>query len=150
MGGGYISGDYKSNCEQAVKLLRGVAKSSGLFKVSKDGVCKDFPTLTYLTSDSTGHVEIANAITASFSAYGIELKTSALGLKDFLSARTSGNYSMARFSWTSAYDDPASFLTLWTAGAGSNPQYFVFFSENFYNIFYLRPLTTGQTCDLII
>ena len=27
---------------------------------------------------------------------------------------------MARFSWTAAYDDPASFLTLWAAGAGSN------------------------------
>ena len=123
MGGGYFSvkaKDYEANCEQAIKLLRGVAKSSGLFKVSKDGVCKDFPTLTYLTSDSTGHVEIANAITASFSEHGIELKTSALGLRDFLKARAGGDYSMARFSWTAAYDDPASFLTLWTASAGSN------------------------------
>lgn len=123
MGGGYFSvkaEDYAANCDQAVELLRGVASSSGKFKVSKDGVCQGFPDLTFLTSASAGHVEIANAITASFHAHGIELKTSVLELSDFLEARSKGDYSMARFSWTAAYDDPASFLTLWAAGAGSN------------------------------
>ena len=122
-GGGYYSvkaEDYASNCEQAVKLLRGVADSSGKFKVTKNGVCEGFPTLTYLTSESAGHVEIANEITESFQAHGIELKTSVLKLSEFLNARAKGDYSMARFSWTAAYDDPASFLTLWAAGAGSN------------------------------
>jgi oligopeptide transport system substrate-binding protein len=123
MGGGYFSTDaedYAANCEQAVELLRGVAESSGKFEVSKNGVCRDFPALMLLTSDSAGHVEIANAITASLKAHGIELKTAVLELPDFLEARAKGDYSMARFSWTAAYDDPASFLTLWAAGAGSN------------------------------
>ena len=123
MGGGYFSTaaeDYADNCAQAVELLRGVAESSGKFNVSKNGVCEDFPTLTFLTSESAGHVEIANAITANFHAHGIELRTSVLELSDFLAARAKGDYSMARFSWTAAYDDPASFLTLWAAGAGSN------------------------------
>ena len=122
-GGGYFSTEadaYQANCDRAVKLLRGVAASSGKFSVSMDGVCKDFPTLTYLTSDSVGHVEIANAITASFRAYGIEMRTSALELGAFLDARARGDYSMARFSYTAAYDDPAAFLTLWATGAGSN------------------------------
>lgn len=122
-GGGYFSvaaADYESNCDRAVELLRGVAKSSGAFKVSKDGVCKDFPELTFLTSDSSGHVEIANAIGESFDAHGISLKISALDQKGFLDARAKGDFSLARFSWTAAYDDPASFLSLWTAGAGSN------------------------------
>lgn len=122
-GSGYFSvdpADYDKNCEQAVELLRSVAKSSGAFKVSKDGVCKGFPELTFLTSDSSGHVEIANAIGESFEAYGISLKISALDQADFLEARAKGDFSLARFSWTAAYDDPASFLSLWTAGAGSN------------------------------
>ena len=122
-GGGYYSvspEDYEENCKRAVELLRGAAKSSGAFKVSKDGVCKDFPELTYLTSDSTGHVEIANALAECFKAYGITLNISALSQREFLKARETGAFSMARFSWTAAYDDPASFLSLWTAGAGSN------------------------------
>lgn len=122
-GGGYFSvsrKDYEANCRRAVELLRDAAKSSGAFTVSKDGVCADFPTLTFLTSDSAGHVEIANAITETFQKYGIEMKTSALDLTSFLRARSEGDYSLARFSWMAAYDDPATFLTLWVTGAGSN------------------------------
>ena len=122
-GGGYFSvraEDSERNSAAAVELLRSVAKSSGKFKVSKDGVCSDFPELTYLTSNSSGHVEIAKALAERFSEYGIPLKTTILELQDFLDARASGAYSMARFSWTAAYDDPGAFLTLWASGAGSN------------------------------
>ena len=122
-GGGFYSvdpADYEQNCKEAVELLRGAAKSSGLFTVSKDGVCEGFPELTYLTSDSAGHVEIANEIAACFREHGITLKTSALELNAFLDERAKGSFSLARFSWTAAYDDPAVFLTLWAAGAGSN------------------------------
>lgn len=119
-GGGYLGTDYKANCDRAAELLRSVAVSSGAFTVSDDGVCEGFPELTFLTSNSAGHVEIANEITAAYAKYGIELKTTALEMNAFLQARDRGDYSMARFSWTAAYDDPASFLTLWAAGAGSN------------------------------
>ena len=122
-GGGFFSvrpEDEAKNCAAAVELLRSVAESSGKFKVSKDGVCSGFPELTYLTSNSKGHVEIANELTSRFGEYGIPLKTTILELPEFLDARAAGAYSMARFSWTAAYDDPGAFLTLWASGAGSN------------------------------
>ena len=103
-----------------MELLRAVAKSSGAFSVSEDGICEGFPELTFLTSESSGHVEIANALTECYQACGISLKTSVLDQSSFLQARANDDFSMARFSWTAAYDDPASFLLLWSAGAGSN------------------------------
>ena len=41
-------------------------------------------------------------------------------MTDFLAARASGNYSIVRHSWSADYDDPVSFLAMWTTGAGSN------------------------------
>lgn len=122
-GNGYFSAaadDYAANCARAEELLRAAAKSSGKFTVSDDGVCSGFPTLTFLTSESAGHVEIANAITDCFQKHGIELKTTALEMQPFLKARAQGDFSLARFSWMAPYDDPAIFLSLWATGAGSN------------------------------
>ena len=119
-GGGYYSvksEDYAANCDQAVKLLQAVADSSGKFSVSKLGRCVDFPTLSLLTSDSFGHVEIANYLRDLFSDYGIKLTISAPDLNTFLAEREKGAFSITRSSWTGDYDDPMLFLNLWsTAG----------------------------------
>ena len=62
-GGGYYPADsesYEANCRKAIELLQAAADSSKKFTVSKSGQCKDFPELKVLTSDSFGHVDIAN------------------------------------------------------------------------------------------
>lgn len=122
-GGGYFStaaADYDANCAEAVSLLRQVAASSGAFTVSEQGVCSGFPELSYLTSDSAGHVEIAEYLKELYAGYGIPLIVSAQDMTAFLASRAEGNYSIVRHSWSVDYDDPVSFLELWTTGAGSN------------------------------
>ena len=122
-GGGYFStdaADYAANCAEAVSLLRQVAASSGAFTVSEQGVCSGFPELSYLTSDSAGHVEIAEYLKTLCAGYGITLTVSAQDMTTFLASRAEGNYSIVRHSWSADYDDPVSFLALWTTGAGSN------------------------------
>ena len=103
-----------------MSLLRQVAASSGAFTVSEQGVCSGFPELSYLTSDSAGHVEIAEYLKELYAGYGIPLIVSAQDMTAFLASRAEGNYSIVRHSWSVDYDDPVSFLELWTTGAGSN------------------------------
>lgn len=122
-GGGYYSTaaeDYEANCAKAVALLREAAASSGLFTVNGEGVCSGFPALTYLTSDAAGHVAIADYLKTLWAGYGIELTVSVQDMEAFLASRASGAYSIVRSSWSADYDDPVSFLALWTSGAGSN------------------------------
>ena len=116
-GGGYYSvkdEDYRSNCKEALKLLRAVAESSGKFTVSKSDRCVDFPELKVLTSDSFGHVDIANYLVELYANYGIKLTVSAPDLNTFLAERDKGEYSITRSSWTADYDDPTLFLNLWS------------------------------------
>ena len=122
-GGGYYSTapeDYESNCRRALQLLRSVAGSSGAFTVSDSGICEGFPTLSFLTSDSAGHMNIASYLHSLYAQYGITLTVDAPDLAAFLQKREEGNYSIVRHSWTADYDDPYSFLALWSTGAGSN------------------------------
>lgn len=122
-GGGYYStdpADYDTNCAKAVSLLREVAASSGAFTVSEQGVCSGFPELSYLTSNSNGHVDIATYLRELYARYGITLSVAAQEMPEFLESRAEGRYSIVRNSWNADYDDPLSFLDQWTTGAGSN------------------------------
>ncbi len=121
-GGGYYAvgvADYEDNCKQAVKLLKAAAKSSGKFTVSDSGRCKGFPALSYLTSDSTGHVDIANYLRDLYADYGITLNVSSVNMTTFLAEREKGDYSIIRHSWTADYDDPLLFLMLWSTSSNS-------------------------------
>ena len=121
-GSGYYAvgvADYEDNCKQAIKLLKAAAKSSGKFTVSDSGRCKGFPALSYLTSDSAGHVDIANYLKDLYSDYGITLNVSAVDLSTFLADRDKGEYSIIRHSWMADYDDPLLFLMLWSTSSNS-------------------------------
>ena len=116
-GGGYFKAsteDYSENVKQALKLLRAVADSSKKFTVSNADRCVDFPELKVLTSDSFGHVDIANYLRDLYAKYGITITISAPDLNTFLAERDKGEYSITRSSWTADYDDPTLFLNLWS------------------------------------
>ena len=116
-GGGYYKAaaeDYSENVKQALSLLRAVADSSKKFTVSKADRCVDFPELKVLTSDSFGHVDIANYLRDLYAKYGIKITISAPDLNTFLAERDKGEYSITRSSWTADYDDPTLFLNLWS------------------------------------
>ena len=80
----------------------------------------DFPTLTYLYNTSEGHKAIAEAIQATFAGIGITMNLENQEWATFLDTRKAGNYSIARNGWLGDYNDPISFLDMWTTQSGNN------------------------------
>lgn len=121
-GAGYFSvnkDDYKANCDEAIKLLADVAKSSGKFTVEGDTVT-GFPTLTYITNEGTLHEQIATYMKEVYETYGITMKIEVQEWNTFLDTRKSGDYSFARNGWLADYNDPISFLDMWLTESGNN------------------------------
>ncbi len=84
------------------------------------GQFSDFPTLTYLYNTSEGHKAIAEAIQATFAGIGITMNLENQEWATFLDTRKAGNYSVARNGWLGDYNDPISFLDMWTTQSGNN------------------------------
>jgi len=80
----------------------------------------DVPTLTYLYNTSEGHKAIAEAIQATFAGIGITMNLENQEWATFLDTRKAGNYSVARNGWLGDYNDPISFLDMWTTQSGNN------------------------------
>ncbi|HOP10411.1 MAG TPA: peptide ABC transporter substrate-binding protein [Oscillospiraceae bacterium] len=126
-GTGYYSvaaEDYSSNCDQAITLLKEVAASSGKFTVSEDNKVVGFPELSYIFNTSTGHQKIAEYLQAVFGTYGFTINVSSQEWGTFLNTRKNGDYSIARNGWLGDYNDPISFLDMWTTNSGNNDTQF--------------------------
>ncbi|WP_026527296.1 peptide ABC transporter substrate-binding protein [Butyrivibrio sp. VCD2006] len=80
----------------------------------------DFPSLTYLYNTSESHKAIGEAIQATMGAVGIDLKLENQEWATFLDTRKAGDYSIARNGWLGDYNDPISFLDMWTTASGNN------------------------------
>ena len=89
----------------------------------------DFPTFTYLYNTSAGHKAIAEYIQSAFSAYGINMQLQNQEWATFLVTRKAGNYGVARNGWLGDYNDPISFLDMWTSGSGNNDVQFGKYSD---------------------
>ena len=121
-GSGYFSvdpDDYKENCDEALRLLTEVADTSGKFTV-EDSKVVGFPTLTYITNESSTHAGIAEYLRRAWGNYGITVTVQLQTWADFLNTRQSGDYSIARYGWVGDYNDPISFLDIWTTDSGNN------------------------------
>lgn len=120
-GSGYYStasADLASNRASAVELI----KSAGYtFDGSK---FTNFPKITYITNNSSGHVAIAEYLQTTFAAYGISMEIQKQEWADFLATRKAGQYSVARNGWLGDYNDPISFLDMWTSDSGNNDCHF--------------------------
>lgn len=121
-GAGYYSvapEAYSANCAQAVQLLSEAAQSSQKFTVT-DGKVAGFPSLTYLTDSGTAHEAVAAYLQQVWGNYGITVKVEVQERATFLNTRKAGNYSVARNGWVGDYNDPISFLDMWTTVSGNN------------------------------
>lgn len=126
-GSGYYSvkaDDYAANCEEAVKLFKGVAETSGIFTVSEDGVLSGFPTIEYITNTGSGHEAIAAYLNGLYAQYGINMTVATQEWSTFLQTRKNGEYSVARNGWLADYNDPISFLDMWITSSGNNDSQF--------------------------
>ena len=63
---------------------------------------------------------IAEYIQSTFANYGIPVNVSAMEWADFLTTRKAGDYALARNGWLADYNDPITFLSMWTSASGNN------------------------------
>lgn len=106
---------FESNFEKAIKILRkyyNFDEATGRFT--------DAPTLTYIYNTSDVHQAIGEYIQGAFSVIGINTELTNQEWNTFLETRKSGNYSLARNGWIADYNDPISFLDMWTTTSGNN------------------------------
>ena len=80
----------------------------------------DFPTLTYLYNEGDGHKAIGEYIQGALKAIGVTIELQTQEWNTFLNTRKSGNFSIARNGWLADYNDPISFLDMWTSASGNN------------------------------
>ena len=80
----------------------------------------NFPTIEYLYNTNSGHQAVAEAVQAQFKEVGITVTAKNQDWAQFLNTRKKGDYSVARNGWLADYNDPISFLDLWTSDSGNN------------------------------
>ena len=80
----------------------------------------NFPTMTYLYNTSEGHKAIAEYLQSVLAGVGITMNLENQEWNTFLETRKAGNFSIARNGWLADYNDPISFLDMWTTASGNN------------------------------
>ncbi len=105
--------NYEANKATAVETLKNYFNYS-------NGKFTNFPTINYLYNTNAGHQAVAEAIQAQFAEVGITVTAKNQDWAQFLNTRKDGDYSVARNGWLADYNDPISFLDLWTTGSGNN------------------------------
>lgn len=106
---------YESNWESAIETLKKYYTYD-----EATGQFSDVPTLVYLYNTSEGHKAIAEAIQSTFAGIGITMNLENQEWATFLETRKNGDYSIARNGWLGDYNDPISFLDMWTTASGNN------------------------------
>ena len=84
------------------------------------GKFTNFPTMTYLYNTSEGHKAIAEYLQSVLAGVGITMNLENQEWNTFLDTRKAGNFSIARNGWLADYNDPISFLDMWTTASGNN------------------------------
>ena len=80
----------------------------------------NFPTMTYLYNTSESHKAIGEYIQSALAGVGITMNLENQEWATFLNTRKQGDYSIARNGWLADYNDPISFLDMWTTASGNN------------------------------
>ena len=105
---------YEDNYAEAYEIL------SKYYEVNEAGQLTNFPTLTYLYNTSEGHKAIGEYLQGALAGIGITMNMENQEWNTFLNTRKNGDYSIARNGWLADYNDPISFLDMWTSGSGNN------------------------------
>ncbi len=84
------------------------------------GKFTNFPGLTYLYNTSEAHKAIGEYLQSALDGVGISIQLENQEWNTFLNTRKDGNFSIARNGWLADYNDPISFLDMWTSASGNN------------------------------
>jgi oligopeptide transport system substrate-binding protein len=78
------------------------------------------PVFEVLYNTSENHRRIAEVLQQQWRALGVEVRLQNQDFASLLEARRSGDFQILRSSWVADYDDPLSFLTLFTRESANN------------------------------
>ena len=105
----------QSNYDEAMEILKkyyAFDEATGKFT--------NFPSMVYLYNTSEAHQAIGEYIQSALANVGIPMTMENQEWATFLNTRKDGNYSIARNGWLADYNDPISFLDMWTTASGNN------------------------------
>ncbi len=105
----------ESNYNTAIKIL----KKYYNFDV-ENGMFTDFPPIIYIYNTSDNHRAIAEYIQSALQSLGITVNLENQEWNTFLNTRKSGDYTLSRNGWVADYNDPLTFLDMWTTASGNN------------------------------
>lgn len=108
---------YAANCDEAVEILKKYYTYDG-------DKFTDFPSFDYLYNTGSGHQAIGEYLQAAWEAYGISCQLVNQEWATFLNTRKDGNFTVARNGWLADYNDPSSYLDMWTTASGNNDAQF--------------------------
>ena len=106
---------YEDNFSQAIEIL-----SKYYDYDETTGQFTNFPTLTYLYNTSDAHKAIGEYLSATLASVGITMNLENQEWNTFLNTRKSGDFSVARNGRVADYNDPITFLDMWTTASGNN------------------------------
>jgi oligopeptide transport system substrate-binding protein len=118
-GTGYYSvakADYAANCDEAVALL----KADGYAYDEQTKKFTNFPSFSYIYNPNTLHAAIGAYLQQAYANFGITLNPEQQEWGTVVNNRKSGTYVAARNGWLGDYNDPISFLDMWTTASGNN------------------------------
>ncbi|MDP4096950.1 peptide ABC transporter substrate-binding protein [Paenibacillus sp. P96] len=94
-------------------------------KLLQEGMAEEgyttLPPITLLYNSSEAHQKIALAVADMWKQnLGVDVQTQSQEWGVFLENRNQLNYQVARAGWSADYNDPMTFMDMWTTGNGNN------------------------------
>lgn len=120
------SDDFDGYFETAIEAyedvyVEGIETLKEYYEYDEDtGQFTNMPTVTYLYNTNEGHQAIGEYIQGVYAGIGFDINLENQEWNTFLNTRKNGDYAMARNGWLADYNDPISFLDMWTTVSGNN------------------------------
>ncbi len=117
-----FSGYYDVSAESAEENYNNAVKTLKKYYHfdSESGMFTDFPPIIYVYNTSDNHRAIAEYIQSALQSLGITVNLENQEWNTFLNTRKSGDYTLARNGWVADYNDPLTFLDMWSTFSGNN------------------------------
>ena len=106
---------YEANWAEAIEILKKYYEFDEATQAFTN-----FPSIEYLYNTSEGHKAIGEYLANVVSSVGITMNLTNQEWATFLNTRKDGDYTVARNGWLADYNDPISFLDMWTSTSGND------------------------------